>query len=76
MLSLNDSTTEWVTLFVMFDKSKTKCNIEHQTKWNLKKKTKIGDSKFIFEIFSRCDVPSLCTIKNTCHIYIYDGSDL
>jgi hypothetical protein len=71
MLSLNDSTSEWVTLLVMFDKSKTKGNIEHQTKWNLKK-TKKCDSKIIFEIFSRCDIPFLCTIKslNTCHIYI------
>jgi hypothetical protein len=72
MLSLNDSTSEWVTLLVMFDKFKTKGNIEHQTKWNLNK-TKRCDNKIILEIFSRCDISSLCTIKslNTCHIYIY-----
>jgi len=72
MLNLNDSTSEWVTLLVMFDKSKTKGNIEHKTKWNLKK-TKRCDNKIILEIFLRCDIPSLCIITslNMCHIYIY-----
>jgi len=52
MLNLNDSISEWVTLLVMFDKSKTKGNIEHQTKSNLKKKEKkVWQQNYSWNIF-------------------------
>lgn len=78
MLNSNDSTSEWVTLLVMFDKSKTKGNIEHQTKWNLKKNKKVWQQDYSWNIF-KMSYSILVYNKKFMHvpyIYIKNGSDL